>query len=163
MISRSITHTLTALTLALFVACASLPVTAGQASAVALLKQRANGQLNAPVKPGHFRISQSFHGGHGGIDFAAATGTPVRAVAAGRVVKVRKWRYSYGKHVVIKHRGGRTLSAHLSAIRIHQGQRLSRGQIIGHVGSTGKSTGPHLHFELKKRGRHVNPAPYIWK
>jgi murein DD-endopeptidase MepM/ murein hydrolase activator NlpD len=161
--SRTILHALTTLLVTVALVGAGQLTTAPPADAAALLKQRAHGQLNAPVKPGTFRVSQRFHGGHDGIDLAAPTGTPVRAVARGRVVKVRKWRHSYGKHVVLKHRGGRSLSAHLSGIQVRKGQRIDRGQVIGRVGSTGNSTGPHLHFVLKSRGRTVDPARFFWR
>lgn len=159
---RLITNVLSTFVLALALVGGGLVVSTPQADAVALLKQRAHGQVKPPIKPGKFRISQAYHRGHGGVDFAARRGTPIRSVDSGRVVRVRKWRTSYGKHVVIKHRGGKTLSAHMSGIRVRQGQRVRRGQVIGRVGSTGNSTGPHLHFVLRKRGRAVNPAPYIW-
>ena len=126
------------------------------------LARRPHGQLTVPVKPGAFRVSQPFHRWHGGIDLAAPTGTPVLAVAPGRVTKVRTWLHSYGHHVVIRHAGGRSLAAHLSSIRVRKGQRVRPGQVIGRVGSTGNSTGPHLHFVLTKRGRTVDPAGYIW-
>jgi murein DD-endopeptidase MepM/ murein hydrolase activator NlpD len=159
---RTFTHALITFAIALLLVGGATTLTAPRADAVALLKQRAHGQLNAPIKLGKFRISQPYHGGHDGLDFAAASGTPVRSVAHGRVVKVRKWRTSYGKHVVIRHRGGKTLSAHLRSVRVHRGQKVRRGQVIGRVGSTGNSSGPHLHFVLRKHGRSVNPKPWIW-
>lgn len=133
-----------------------------EAKSDAPLRRRPHGQLTVPVKRGTFRVSQPFHRWHGGIDLAAATGTPVLAVAQGRVVKVRTWLHSYGHHVVVRHAGGRSMSAHLSSIRVREGQRVRPGQVIGRVGSTGNSTGPHLHFVLTKRGRTVDPAGYIW-
>lgn len=160
--SRTILHGLASFALTLTLVGGGTIATTSDAEALARLKQRPTGQLAVPVKPGTFRVSQGFHGGHGGIDLAAPKGTPVRAVAHGRVVKVRKWRHSYGKHVVVRHPGGRTLSAHLNGIRVRKGQRVSPGQVLGRVGSTGNSTGHHLHFVLKKRGRTVNPAGYIW-
>lgn len=77
-------------------------------------------------------------------------GNPVRARWAGRVVTVRYLTYSYGRHVKIAHPNGRTtLYAHLSRIVVRPGQRVRYGQLIGRVGSTGNSTGPHLHFEVR--------------
>lgn len=163
MSSRTLSHVLTSFALTVALVGGGTIATTTDAEAAARLKLRPQGQLVVPVKPGAFRVSQPFHGGHAGIDLAAPTGTPVRSVAHGRVLKVRKWRHSYGKHVVIKHPGGRSLSAHLSGIRVRKGQRVRPGQMIGRVGSTGNSTGPHLHFVLKKRGRTVNPAGYIWR
>jgi murein DD-endopeptidase MepM/ murein hydrolase activator NlpD len=74
-------------------------------------------------------------------------GNPVRSVGAGRVKEVHHWNYSYGHHVVI----GDKLYAHLSRIRVHKGQQVRPGQLIGRVGSTGNSSGPHLHFETGRR------------
>ncbi len=150
-----ITRAMTTVTLALSLLFAGLVATTPPADAAR------QAQMRAPV--GNFRISQAFHGRHAGIDFAAPHGTLVRAVSHGRVVKVRKWRHSYGKHVVIRHARGSSLSAHLSTIRVREGQRVRRGQVIGRVGSTGKSTGPHLHFEFWRGGRAVNPIGYFWR
>ena len=160
MTSRTLLHVLTTLFIASALAVAGLFV-ALPAEAAAPPQQGANAKM-APVKPGKFRITQRFHAGHNGIDLAAPAGTPIRANANGRVIKVRKWAYSYGKHVVIQHRGRQTLSAHMSRIHVREGQRVRGGQMIGRVGSTGNSTGPHLHFVVEKGGRAVNPAPYIW-
>lgn len=162
MLHRTLIHALTTFALALLLVGGTTVINPPQAQAAALLKQRAHGQLKTPIKAGKFRISQGYHGRHDGIDFAANSGTAIRSVAQGRVVKVRKWRTSYGKHVVIKHAGGRTLSAHMRSIRVRKGQKVRRGQVIGRVGSTGNSSGPHLHFVLSKRGRSVNPTPWIW-
>lgn len=74
-------------------------------------------------------------------------GNPVRSVGAGRVTEVNRWNYSYGHHVVI----GDKLYAHLSRIKVREGQRVRHGQMIGRVGSTGNSSGPHLHFESGRR------------
>jgi murein DD-endopeptidase MepM/ murein hydrolase activator NlpD len=74
-------------------------------------------------------------------------GNPVRSVGTGRVTEVHRWNYSYGYHVVI----GDKLYAHLSHIKVDKGQRVRRGQLIGRVGSTGNSSGPHLHFESGRR------------
>jgi murein DD-endopeptidase MepM/ murein hydrolase activator NlpD len=74
-------------------------------------------------------------------------GNPVRSVGSGRVTAVHRWNYSYGHHVVI----GDKLYAHLSRIKVDKGQRVRHGQLIGRVGSTGNSSGPHLHFESGRR------------
>lgn len=133
---------------------------------VALLKQRPHGQLRLPVRPRKVHNVQRFTGrwphGHNGVDLSAPRGTLIRSVAWGRVVEVRKWRRSYGKHVIIQHPGGRTVSAHMRGIRVREGQRVHRGQVIGSVGSTGNSTGAHLHLVLKMRGNAVNPGPFLW-
>lgn len=86
---------------------------------------------------------------HGGTDYAAPTGTPVKAAASGKVT-FSGWRGAYGKVIYIKHPNGReTRYAHLSAINVRNGQSVKQGQMIGKVGSTGRSTGPHLHYELR--------------
>ena len=161
MTSRTLHHVLTTMLLAPALAVTGLLATGTPADAAAAKQRAAGHKLVVPVKPGQFRISQGFHAGHDGIDLAAPVGTRVRAVAGGRVTTVHKWNYSYGKHVVIKHRGSSSLYAHMSRINVHKGQKIKRGQVIGRVGSTGNSTGPHLHFVLKKHGRSVNPARFI--
>jgi len=98
---------------------------------------------------------------HQGIDIAAPTGTRVVAAEAGQVI-LADWFGAYGKAVVIDHGGGVTTTyAHLSVIGVDDGQKVTRGQAIGRVGSTGVSTGPHLHFEVRERGEHVNPWKYL--
>ena len=80
----------------------------------------------------------------------------------GGVVTTAGWHYSYGNYVIINHGGGRqTLYAHASSLAVHVGQAVSQGQVIAKVGSTGYSTGPHLHLELKWNGLHLNPAYYV--
>jgi len=96
---------------------------------------------------------------HLAIDYAAPTGTPIRAVADGVVVKAG-WDGGYGRIVRIRHRAGyETLYAHLSRLGrgVRPGVRVRQRQVVGHVGTTGVSTGPHLHYEVIKGGRRVNP------
>ncbi|MEO0151410.1 MAG: peptidoglycan DD-metalloendopeptidase family protein [candidate division WOR-3 bacterium] len=94
---------------------------------------------------------------HHGIDYAAPYGTPVFSVGPG-VVIYAGWKGGYGKVVIIKHpKGFETRYGHLSRIVVNVGQRVGAGQYIGNVGSTGLSTGPHLHFEMRKNGNLVNP------
>lgn len=98
---------------------------------------------------------------HAGLDFAAPSGTEVRTTAAGVVVSAG-WNGGYGQMVEIKHTGGlSTRYAHLSAILVRPGTRVEVGAPIGRVGSTGRSTGPHLHYETRHDGEAVNPAPYL--
>lgn len=94
---------------------------------------------------------------HAGIDFAAPTGTPIYAVTDGRVSSAGRMG-GCGKAVKLKHAGSlATRYCHMSRIRVRSGQSVRRGQIIGYVGSTGMSTGPHLHYEVYRNGRHINP------
>lgn len=95
--------------------------------------------------------------GHRAIDYAAASGTPVRAVGDGVVTKA-SWNGPYGNFISIRHNGTYTTNyAHLSRYAVSYGQRVSQGQVIGYVGSTGFSTGPHLHYEMVKNGTKINP------
>jgi len=97
---------------------------------------------------------------HKGIDFAARTGTPIYAAGDGKVNYAGR-KGGYGKYIKIKHNNGyETAYAHLSkyAKGMKNGRRVKQGQIIGYVGSTGRSTGPHLHYEILKNGKHINPA-----
>ncbi|MDR0669170.1 MAG: M23 family metallopeptidase [Treponema sp.] len=94
---------------------------------------------------------------HSGIDIGAINGTPIRAAMSGRVI-VAGWSDVYGNYVVISHHSGyRTLYAHMSLIRVKIGEYVATGQRLGDVGSTGRSTAPHLHFTVYKNGITVNP------
>jgi murein DD-endopeptidase MepM/ murein hydrolase activator NlpD len=98
---------------------------------------------------------------HWGIDFAASIGTPVYVAAAGTVVGAR-WVSDYGKVIDIDHGNGvKTRYAHLNRISVRVGDKLTKGNLIGEVGDTGRSTGPHLHYEVEKDGRRLNPIKFI--
>lgn len=101
-------------------------------------------------------------GWHGGIDFPVSTGSNVYAAGSGTVVVVKYLSYSYGYHVYIDHGDGlQTLYAHNSQILVSVGDKVSRGQVIAKSGSTGNSTGPHCHFEVRVNGTQVNPLNYL--
>lgn len=99
---------------------------------------------------------------HTGVDLAAPAGTPILAAESGTVSLVRKLGTGYGWYVVVSHGSNiSTLYAHMSSIIVSEGQAVSRGQQLGGVGTTGSSTGNHLHFEVRVNGSHVSPWGYI--
>ena len=98
---------------------------------------------------------------HNGVDLAAPSGTPVYATADG-IVEMAQYYSSYGNYVQIEHMGDiETRYAHLSSYTVSAGQSVRVGDLIGYVGSTGRSTGPHLHYEVRVAGDPVNPIPYM--
>jgi len=98
---------------------------------------------------------------HNGVDLAAPRGTPVYATADGMVEMAKYWG-SYGNYVQIGHGGDlETRYAHLSSYTVSDGQQVRKGDLIGYIGSTGRSTGPHLHYEVRVSGDPVNPIPYM--
>ncbi len=98
---------------------------------------------------------------HTGIDIAARSGTPIRCAGDGTVVHAARWG-GYGNCIIVDHGGElATLYGHCSRLAVTKGQAVTQGQVIGYVGSTGLSTGPHLHFEVRKDGRPVDPGPYL--
>jgi murein DD-endopeptidase MepM/ murein hydrolase activator NlpD len=100
---------------------------------------------------------------HAGLDFTAPTGTPIYATANGTVKEANFNTGGYGNHVVINHGYGyETLYGHMVRIKAKAGQKVTRGDIIGWVGSTGKSTGPHCHYEVHKNGSPVDPIYYFY-
>ncbi|MDX1629035.1 MAG: peptidoglycan DD-metalloendopeptidase family protein [Fulvivirga sp.] len=100
---------------------------------------------------------------HTGIDFSASVGTPIYATADGKVTKVRVRFSGYGKIVEIDHGFGfKTRYAHMHDFEVKEGDYVKRGQIIGYVGNTGLSTAPHLHYEVMRNGKKVNPVHYFF-
>ena len=100
---------------------------------------------------------------HAGMDFSAKTGTPIYATGDGKIYKVRKSRKGYGNHVIIDHGYGyKTLYAHMTKYVVRRGQKIKRGEVIGYVGSTGTSVAPHLHYEVHKDGRKINPVNFYY-
>lgn len=98
---------------------------------------------------------------HNGIDFPGPVGTPIYATAPG-VVEKAEYQRGYGYHIVIDHGYGyRTLYAHLSEMAVAQGESIAANQTIGYLGSTGRSTGPHLHYSVYRHGKAVDPTQYL--
>jgi Membrane proteins related to metalloendopeptidases len=120
------------------------------------------GSMVLPLPAGSFRRSRGFYVGHTGTDLAVPTGTPVYATDNGYVSRAVVSYVGYGVYVIIDHGNGvSTLYAHNSQLYVSTGQYVTRGQVIAASGSTGNSTGPHLHFEVRINNTPVNPAPYI--
>ncbi|MET7696269.1 M23 family metallopeptidase [Streptomyces sp. NPDC005485] len=151
---------------------ADASVAAGSCRGSVRLDQPDAGSTRAWVAPVEtYELSAGFGSGgerwahrHTGQDFAVPIGTPVRAVGAGRVVKV-SCGGAFGIEIVIRHEGGYyTQYAHLAAVTVDQGERVGPGQWIGQSGTTGNSTGPHLHFEVRvtpELGSGVDPVPWL--
>ena len=107
---------------------------------------------------------------HGGVDYRVATGTPIGAVKAGKVIQVKsscrvgqlRCGGGWGNHVIVDHGNGvQTVYAHLSSVNVRVGEKVNQSQILAKSGSTGRSTGPHLHLEFRVHGRRVNPLNYL--
>ncbi len=117
-----------------------------------------------PMNKSDIKMVSAYWGdgrGHKAIDFAGDVGSPLFAAKAGKVT-FSGWDGNYGYAVVIDHGNGfKTRYAHASALCVKQGQTVTQGQQVAKLGNTGRSTGPHLHFEILKNGNQVNPAPYI--
>lgn len=109
------------------------------------------------------RITQYFGWRHTGVDIAGPSGSPLYAARAGTVTKSQcGWNGGYGCYVIIDHGGGvQTLYAHASALYVSVGQSVSQGQTVAAMGSTGRSTGPHIHFEIRVNGARQNPLQYV--
>jgi len=100
---------------------------------------------------------------HAGLDFAAPQGTPIYATANGTVTVAGNTGNGYGNHVVINHGYGyETLYGHMVKVKARVGQQIKRGEVIGYVGSTGKSTGPHCHYEVHKNGQKIDPVYFFY-
>jgi murein DD-endopeptidase MepM/ murein hydrolase activator NlpD len=115
-----------------------------------------NGTITSP-----FCESRSWESCHPGIDIAVPTGTPIRAADGGRVA-IAGWVGGYGNYICLQHSASlSTCYGHQSVLKVHVGQQVSQGQVIGLSGSTGHSTGPHLHFEVRVNGAVTNPMNYL--
>jgi Flp pilus assembly pilin Flp len=115
------------------------------------------------VRPAAGRISQRAWACHHAIDIAAPVGVPIYAAASGQVVKAGFTEYpGYGRMIVIRHGNGyQTLYGHLSASYVHVGEHVAGGEVIGRMGSTGRSTGSHLHFEIAKESWLLDPLQVL--
>jgi murein DD-endopeptidase MepM/ murein hydrolase activator NlpD len=116
-----------------------------------------------PLPRGRYRVGRGPVGhGYPAVDFPAVTGTPIYAVRGGIVARALRLATSYGIHALLSHAGGwGSLYAHMSSMFVRSGQSVRAGQMIGRVGSTGNSTGPHLHFEARRGGGRVSPRSLI--
>jgi murein DD-endopeptidase MepM/ murein hydrolase activator NlpD len=100
---------------------------------------------------------------HAGLDFSAPQGTPIYATADGTVSTAGNSGNGYGNHVIINHGYGyETLYGHMVRVKARNGQAVKRGEVIGWVGSTGKSTGPHCHYEVHKNGQKIDPIYFFY-
>jgi murein DD-endopeptidase MepM/ murein hydrolase activator NlpD len=100
---------------------------------------------------------------HSGIDLTAPTGTSVHSTGDGKIIKTGYTAGGYGKRIIIDHGFGyKTLYAHLNDIHVKEGQKVKRGEVIGIVGNTGRSTAPHLHYEVRKNNQTENPVNYYY-
>ncbi|MBJ2174734.1 M23 family metallopeptidase [Aureibaculum sp. A20] len=100
---------------------------------------------------------------HKGMDFTAPTGTPIYASGNGKVYRADNRASGFGEHIEIDHGYGyKTIYAHLSKYNVKQGQTVKRGDLIGFVGNTGRSSGPHLHYEVHKNGKPINPINFYY-
>lgn len=109
-------------------------------------------------------INQGYFFFHPGLDLKGKTGDPVRPIMKGQIVRIEESRFGYGKSVVVDHKNGfASRYAHLSKIKVNLGDEVDTKTVIGEVGSTGHSTGPHLHLEVYKDGRTVNPNTILSK
>ncbi len=105
-----------------------------------------------------FHLNQSYNSIHPGLDLKGTTGDPIRPVMIGKVEAVERSIVGYGNAVLVNHGDGiSTLYAHMSKILVKEGDEVKLDTIIGQVGSTGRSTGPHLHLEVRENGRPINP------
>lgn len=98
---------------------------------------------------------------HNGVDIAAKSGTPIKTVCAGKIEISENSRDDYGRYIVINHGGFKTVYAHCKTLIAKVGQQVSAGDVIATVGSTGRSTGPHLHFEVRIGDVRIDPTPFV--
>ncbi len=119
--------------------------------------QPVNSPRGLPIKGA---LTQTAHPGHIALDFGAPVGTPVKATMDGKVIYAGWNNEGYGNLVIIENGPYRIYFAHLSKIPVKVGDKVHFGMVIGYSGNTGNSTGPHLHYEVRKNGVQINPAPF---
>ena len=142
-----------------------IPTSAGHSTKYRFIWPEPQAQISQPFGPSRLVLEPPYGGYphfHTGIDLVAPFATPVYAADDGVIALVGSSSSGYGRYVVIAHSGGLdTLYGHLSTTLVKVGQLVSQGQTIGLEGSTGNSTGPHLHFELRIKQQPIDPAPYL--
>jgi murein DD-endopeptidase MepM/ murein hydrolase activator NlpD len=142
-----------------------IPASAGHSTRYRFIWPEPKGQISQPFGPSRFWFEPAYGGYphfHTGIDLVEPFGLPIYAADDGVVALVGKSSSGYGNYVVIAHSGGLdTLYGHLSTALVKVGQSVTQGQVVGLEGSTGNSTGPHLHFELRIKNQPVDPTPYL--
>jgi murein DD-endopeptidase MepM/ murein hydrolase activator NlpD len=134
-------------------------------AAIPAIQPVANKDLKRMASGFHYRIDPIYkiRKFHYGIDFSAPRGTDIYSTGNGKVVKVKYSRTGYGHHVIVDHGFGyQTLYGHMSKINVSEGQEVTRGDVLGLVGSTGKSVAPHLHYEVIKDGVKINPINFFY-
>lgn len=122
--------------------------------------QPVNSPHGFPIKGA---LTQTAHPGHIALDFGAAVGTPVKATMDGKVIYAGWNNEGYGNLVIVENGAYRTYFAHLSKIPVKVGEKVNFGMVVGYSGNTGNSTGPHLHYEVRKNGVQIDPAPFTLK
>jgi murein DD-endopeptidase MepM/ murein hydrolase activator NlpD len=107
-------------------------------------------------------VNQYFHSGHLGVDFDGNIGNPVYPIMKGKILETVYVNYAYGYHILIDHTHNlSSLYAHLSTIHVKPGQSVDTNTIIGKIGTTGQSSGSHLHLEVIDQGKHINPLSFL--
>lgn len=123
---------------------------------------KTNGHVQYPLKS--IKINQGYDFFHPGIDFEGTTGDPVYAIMAGEVVAIQRSNFAYGNAILVRHGDNySSLYAHLSKINVKEGQKVNLETILGEVGSSGRSSGDHLHLEIRENGRPINPLSMLPK
>lgn len=130
----------------------------GDMGEVALTTER----VKASPLPQVTGISQGFQAFHPGIDLTAPAGAEIHPIAEGVVIFVGTLKTGYGRHIIVEHTNGLvSLYAHMGKILVEEGQEVTKKMVLGEVGLTGRTTGYHLHLEVRKNGLVVNPLPYL--